>query len=245
MIEEGREGDLHIDMRLMDEAHRKHYTRLSVDELRGLFDTIDNIDHLGRFKQKLIDRKRRRDLAESASRVAGQVRENIGAGKAGEKSRLAAAFNLLWRTDTLLARMDGGQEIGPSYDEIKRGIDEAVSEEQAMHVDMAKRLDGLFRDHYSAADLRKMKVERDIPGGNGRAWSKMEILAVALNTGNEDNFARLTANDAAVRNRLTREHVDALLATLTKTTGGSSRACGTWLTPTGPALRKWRSAAPG
>lgn len=214
MIEEGREGDLHIDMRLMDEAHRKHYTRLSVDDLRGLFDTIYNIDHLGRSKQKLVDRKRQRDLEESASRVAGQVRKNIGAGKAGEKSRLAAAFNLLWRTDTLLARMDGGQEIGPAYDEIKRSIDEAVSEEQAMHVDMAERLDGLFKEHYSAADLRKMKVARDIPGGNGRAWSKMEILAVALNTGNEDNFARLTANDAAVRNRLTRDQVDALLATL-------------------------------
>ena len=214
MEAEGRAGDLNIDERLIDAANRKHYSKLSVDELRGLFDTIDNIDHMGRFKQKLIDRKRARDLQASAATVAGQIKQNLGTGKSGEKSKIAAAFNLLWRTDTLLIRMDGGQEIGSSYDEIKRPIDEAVSEEQKMHVEMAERLDRLFSDHYSDADLRKMKVEREISGSNGRPWSKMEILAVAMNVGNEDNFARLTAKDAAVQNRLTPDQVNSLLATM-------------------------------
>jgi hypothetical protein len=217
MIEEGREGELNVDARLIDAVNRRHYTKLSVDELRGLFDTVANIDHMGRFKQALIDRKRKRELQASADRVSGLIRKNLGTGKAGERHRIAEAFNLLWRTDTLLIRMDGGEELGGAYDEVKRSIDEATSEEHRMNVEMAERLDALFKSHYSAADIRRMKVERDIPGANDRAWSKLEILAVALNAGNEDNYLRLTAPDAAMKNRLTKGQVDALLATMDDT----------------------------
>ena len=214
MIEEGREGELNVDARLIDAVNRQHYTKLSVDELRGLFDTVANIDHMGRFKQRLADRKRKRELQASADRVAGLIRKNLGTGKAGERHRIAEAFNLLWRTDTLLIRMDGGEELGGAYDEIKRSIDEATSEEHRMNVEMAERLDALFKSHYSDADIRRMKAERDIPGANDRAWSKLEILAVALNAGNEDNYLRLTAPDAAMKNRLTKAQVDVLLATM-------------------------------
>jgi hypothetical protein len=214
MIEEGREGELNVDARLIDAVNRRHYTKLSVDELRGLFDTVANIDHMGRFKQRLADRKRKRELQASADRVAGLIRKNLGTGKAGERHRIAEAFNLLWRTDTLLIRMDGGEELGGAYDEIKRSIDEATSEEHRMNVEMAERLDALFKSHYSDADIRRMKAERDIPGANDRAWSKLEILAVALNAGNEDNYLRLTAPDAAMKNRLTKAQVDVLLATM-------------------------------
>ena len=216
MIEEGREAELNISEALADEANRKHYTRMSVDEIRGLFDTIENIDHLGRFKQKLIDRARQRDLMKSVDNVVQAIKTNLGTGKVGKQGKIAAAFNLLWRTDTLLVRMDGGEEMGVAYDEIKRAIDESVSIEQLKYMEMAKALDKLFSTHYTAAELRKMRVEKNIPGGNGRPWSKVDILAVAMNTGAEDNFARLTAEDAALPNRLTREHVDALLATMTE-----------------------------
>lgn len=174
MIEEGREGELNVDARLIDAVNRQHYTKLSVDELRGLFDTVANIDHMGRFKQRLADRKRKRELQASADRVAGLIRKNLGTWKAGLRHRIAEAFNLLWRTDTLLIRMDGGEELGGAYDEIKRSIDEATSEEHRMNVEMAERLDALFKSHYSAADIRRMKSERDIPGANDRAWSKLE-----------------------------------------------------------------------
>lgn len=214
MIEEGREGELNVDARLIDAVNRRHYTKLSVDEMRGLFDTVANIDHMGRFKQRLADRKRKRELQASADHVSGLIRKNLGTGKAGERHRIAEAFNLLWRTDTLLIRMDGGEELGGAYDEIKRSIDEATSEEHRMNVEMAERLDALFKSHYSAADIRRMKSERDIPGANDRAWSKLEILAVALNTGNEDNYLRLIAPDAAMKNRLTKAQVDVLLATM-------------------------------
>ena len=69
MIDEGRENDLDIDPRLMDEAHRKHYTKLTVEELRGIFDTVENLNTIGRRKQKLVDAKGQRDLKKIAVKL--------------------------------------------------------------------------------------------------------------------------------------------------------------------------------
>ena len=55
MVEEGRENELSVDERFLKEAQKKHYTRLSVSEVVGFFDTVANIDHMGRRAQKLVD----------------------------------------------------------------------------------------------------------------------------------------------------------------------------------------------
>ena len=73
MVAEGREAELMIDPRMMDEALRVHYSRISLDEFRGLMDTIANLDHLGRFKQQLIDARKRRDLNDTAASVAENI----------------------------------------------------------------------------------------------------------------------------------------------------------------------------
>lgn len=216
MIEEGREGELNLDSRLLDESRRTHYTKLSVEDLRGLFDSIANIDHMGRFKKKLIEAKRKRDLDESVEILTGQVRENLGTAGAKSKSVIRSTFNLLFTTDTMLVAIDGGEEMGPAYDEIKLGIDEGQNVEQGMQVDLAENMDDLFSNAYTAKELAAMQKAKDIPGANGRAWTKLEILSAALNTGNADNIQRLLDPTAHEDNRLTRQQLDALLDTLGK-----------------------------
>lgn len=214
MEAEGRGGDLAIDERLLDEARRVHYTRLNVDEFHGLMDTIANIDHLGRFKQKLIDRQRKRDLQEAASKVAGAIEKNLGSGKAKKQSgSLRNFFDLLFTVDTMLVEMDGGDEMGAAYDQIKADIDAGQSVEQKMQVELAEKFEGLF-GAFSQRELREMQKPREIAGANERAWSKVEILSVALNMGNADNKQRLFDQSAHEHNRLTPEQADALLATL-------------------------------
>lgn len=215
MTEEGREAELNIDERLLDEARKVHYSRLPVDELRGLLDTVENIDHMGRFKQKLINARRTRDLEESASRVAAQIKEAFGSGK-DPSGYIRNAFNLMFTADTMMVTMDQGKEMGVVYDTLKADIDAGQAEEQRMSVEMAESLDKLFKAHYSNADLAAMKKEKAVAGANGREWAKLEILSVALNTGNADNFKRMIDPKAHEKNRLTTDQVDALLATLTE-----------------------------
>lgn len=215
MIEEGRQNDLSIDDRLLDEARRVHYTRLSVDELLGLFDTVQNLDHMGRFKHKLVERQRRRDLNESAAKVSDLVRDRFGTGKTDKQSGDARNFfNLLMRVDTIAADIDG-QEIGTFYDEIKRGLDEGAAIEQKMNVDAATKINDLF-SVYSAKEKADLNTARSIPGGNGQLWTKQQVLALALNTGNAQNLQRVLDPRVHRDVRLTQSQMEATLDTLDK-----------------------------
>src|SRR3546814_17088495 len=46
-----------IDPKLLNEAYKRHYKDMPMEELRGLRDTIKNIEHLGRLKKKLLTAK--------------------------------------------------------------------------------------------------------------------------------------------------------------------------------------------
>jgi len=215
MIADGRGADLDIDDKLLNEARRVHYTKLSVDDLNGLFDTIANIDHMGRFKQRLIDRKRQRDLNESASKVAGLVRGRFGSGKSDKQTgAIKNMFNLLMRVDTIAADIDK-EEMGVFYDEIKRGLDEGAALEQWMNADAAIEIDKLFSVYSSKekADINKPKL---IPGGNGKLWTKQQILALALNSGNDNNKQRILDPRVHPDVRLTQSQMDATLGALDK-----------------------------
>lgn len=215
MIEDGREGDLAIDARLTDESRRTHYTRMSVDEISGLFDTVANIDHMGRFKQKLIEKARTRDLNESASGVSMAVSKRFGTGKSAKQSKsIRNFFNLLLRVDTIAAEIDGA-EIGVFYDEIKRGLDEGANTEQQMNAAAAVEIEKLF-SVYSAKEKADLNSGSIIDGGNGKMWTKQQVLSLALNTGNADNLQRVIDDRVHEDVRLTQSQLDATLATLSK-----------------------------
>lgn len=215
MIADGREAELAIDPRLISDSRRRHYTRMTVDEIRGLFDTIANIDHMGRFKQSLIEKGRKRELDRSAGIVRDAIVKNLGTGKVDKQSGVIRnTFNTAFTADTMLAAIDG-REFGPIYDEIKSSIDKGQVEEHRMGVELAEKLEEVF-SVYSAKERADMQKSRLVPGVSGYEWSKAEILAAALNTGNADNLNRLLDKNAALPRRLTRPQLDALLDTLDK-----------------------------
>ena len=218
MTDEGREAELAIDPRLMDEARRVHYTRLPLDELRGLIDTVANLDHLGRMKQKLINARRERDFAASKDRVIGQL-ETVGRDAVtrprGQAAQALANYLSLAKTgDTIIAELDGLAETGVIFDELRRDIFAAESQEAARRIEMEGRFSDLIKAHYTKAQITDMAKPRNVPVASARLWAKSEILAVALNTGNESNFQRLTDDGVPQERRLTRDQVQGLLATL-------------------------------
>ncbi len=213
MTDAGRGGEIAIDQRVIDRAKRTHYSKLSVDELRGLFDTIENIDHMGRFKQKLIDARRKRDLDASVQVVTDAVTKQFGIGKNAKKNYVRNTFNLLWTMDTMMMEYDGMQELGPVYDEVKRDIDASGSVELKMQLDLSEKVDALFKA-YSSGEIAAMQQKKMIDGGNGRPWAKIEVLSVAMNMGNEANLQRMFDKSVHPDNRMTPDQADALVATL-------------------------------
>lgn len=220
MTDEGREAELAIDPRLMDEARQVHYTRLPLEEMRGLIDTVANLDHLGRFKQKLINARRERDFAASKDRVIGQL-ETVGrdavARPRGQAAQALANYLSLAKTgDTIISELDGLAETGVIFDELRRDIFAAESQEAARRIEMEGRFSDIIKAHYTKAQITDMAKPRNVPVASARLWAKSEILAVALNTGNESNFQRLTDDGVPQERRLTRDQVQGLIATLDK-----------------------------
>ena len=218
MIESGREAELTIDPRMVDETRKVHYTRLSVDEMNGFFDTITNIDHMGRFKQKLIDAQDARDLNETVSGVVGAMNKNVKGRKpgrtetSGDRSRKIARdyLNLTLNADTLLREVDGFGDMGPAWTAMKQRVDQGMARLVERRLKMAKDYDAIYA-RYSGNEQRDMSVKRHHEG-LGDLFSKWDIIAIALNTGNETNYERLT--NPKTNGGFTVEQVDDALSDL-------------------------------
>lgn len=195
----GREAELAIDGRLLDEAARQHYTRMSLDEFRGLMDTIKSIDHNGRSKNKLIEAQRQREHDAVVAEVLKSFADNVkgeppsrGSETKGERSKRTFRDYLNWtlNADTLLREIDGFEDMGGAWRGLKEGIDAAQSRLVDRRRTLAEDLDRLFKV-YTRKEQADMGRRRHVAALGG-AFTKWDMIAMALNTGNEQNFERLT-----------------------------------------------------
>jgi len=198
MTDAGRAGELAIDQRVIDRAKKVHYSRLSVDELRGLFDTIANIDHLGRFKQKLIDAAEQRDHDAVVDGVLAEFDANVKPNPpsrtpdAGERAAKKGRdyLNSVLNADTLLREIDGFKDLGPTWTAMKAKIDQGMFRLTERRKAMGEAFDKIY-SAYSLAEKRDMSAKKQ-NAALGIPMSKWDLIALALNTGNNDNFERLT-----------------------------------------------------
>lgn len=220
MEQEGREKELNISDKLLDESRRMHFTRLPVPEMLGLLDTLDNLEHMGKFKQKLIDAKRKRDLNESADKIVAAMDANLKDRPEGrfkdEKNERRKTIrdyaNATLTAETLMRELDGFQDLGDVYQELKGDIDDGMSRLTERRLKMAKDLDKIY-GRYTGKEQRDNHVKRSVPSVNDD-MSKWQMIAVALNTGNYDNYERLT--NPATKHGYSPAQVDAILANLTE-----------------------------
>lgn len=204
---------------LLDDAARKSYKDMTVEELRGLRDTVKQIEHQGRLKKKLLLARDALDFDAIATEIEASIIENGGkprevklegenpvvdwfAGVAAQHRKLASLFR----------QMDGNNDAGPLWQFIGRGMNERSTMEDVA----LERATMQLRELY--APLLKMR------GGITGHRSKVFIpeindsltrggrLSVALNWGNEANRQRIMDGD-----KWSIDQVQAILKTLSAT----------------------------
>ncbi|MDH7973681.1 acetyltransferase [Sphingomonas sp. AR_OL41] len=182
-----------------------HYSRISVEELRGLDASVEQVMHLGRFKQKLIDQKEERDLdavvqeaVGNAERLHQRPPSNLMDPSLGDrfKSGVAAADASLLKMEEIFDWLDHGDANGVFNRIVFRPIADAQDRENTM-----------LRDYYE----RVRKAMETVPKETIRQWAKrvdtpellnretgepyvltrQNLVAMALNVGNEGNLQRL------------------------------------------------------
>jgi hypothetical protein len=194
--------DVAVPQKLLDEAYRQSYRRMTVEEFQGLADSVDQLAHLGRMKQKFIDGKEQRefdDVVEAAVKAAGEGRQagdtTTDIGKTNFQRRFGAVVSKLRSADAALLKVEylfhwlDGNQAGP-FTRLFQRMSDAQAGEKTQWLDVGSRLRALFHE-LPEETRRRMQDTAVYPELNGETLRRDALMAVALNMGNESNKAKL------------------------------------------------------
>lgn len=199
----GNGVDIITPPRLEDRG--EHYTRISVDELRGLRDSVEQLVELGRLKQKLIDQKEERDFDEvvaeaihGASLLPQKAPSDLMEPSWGDrfKSGVASADAALLKMEQVFDWLDHNDASGV----FNRIVFQPLSEAQDRENDMMADYLGRVREAMSGIDqatLKRWSEQVRIPElmnretGNPWVLTRQQLVSMALNVGNAGNLQRL------------------------------------------------------
>ncbi len=191
-----------IPQTLENEAFRQHYKNLTVEQFRGLVDTVRQIEHLGRLKHKLLTARDQRAYEAVRDEIAASIEANARGRAADTRTpttatgRAMQGLKRFWaahRKAAMLARqLDGEKDGGPMWEYFVRSANERGDMEATLRADATRQISGILAPVF---ELGRM-------GGSGQAFPGIERslnrearLAIALNTGNEGNLQRLLGGE--------------------------------------------------
>jgi len=204
---QGMEPD--IPQNLIDEAYRTSYKNLTFEDFRGLVDTVKQIEHLGRLKNRLLTARDQRDYEVARDAIVASIEENargrtadtrtpttdLGRVKAGIKNFFAQHI----KAATIFRILDGGKDGGPAWEYIMRPANAAANWETNERAKATLRLTEIMSP---VLDLGKMGGKGRYFESVGRSFNRESVLAIALNTGNEGNLQRLLGGEGWTYNQI-------------------------------------------
>lgn len=231
--------DIAVPEELLDEAKRQHFTEMTVEQVRGLSDSVKQIAHLGRMKKTLLDGKKKREfdavVDEAVNQIASMPQRGVDLSDRG-KGKIAKALGGLGQTlrnadaallkmETLFDWLDLKAPNGVFNRVVFRRMSEAQVAERDMQIDLNKRMMALYGKlpKGTLSKWREILTVPELPrNGEPSRLTKAELIAVALNTGNEGNHDKLLRGE--------KWDAEALKATLDKhlTTEEWQFVQGTW-----------------
>lgn len=207
--EDGVEPSLSPEV--MQDAFRKSYKELTFNELEGIYDSVQNIEHLARLKNKLLANKNYRDFAEAVGLAVASIEENAKGKKkprppetrlpGEELYRIGAGFLADHRKfASFISEMDGFNEGGILWDLFTRPMNEAGDKEAVKNAEATKALTDIF-SAYSRKDIKNFYIKQDIPE-LGTSLTKAGLLSIALNQGTMDNKQKLANGRGWTQNQV-------------------------------------------
>jgi len=207
MTEAGREAEISAEAYLLAEsADRKTWKSLTVDEVDYLKATIENLAHLGKTKQRLLnDRDKRQfdavigelvDTLEIAGPIGGKLtpepsrekshRPTVGEGVSGT---LRTSHAWMMRPEHQFRALDG-KENGPLWNALFRAFADAADVESRMARESAKAVRKAY-NIYSTTERYYMHGKSislpELGPAKGKRWTKMDVISMALNWGVQYN----------------------------------------------------------
>lgn len=183
---------------VIQEAFSVSYKNLTVEQFRGLVDSVKQIEHLGRLKDKLLTLKDNRAFKVVVDDMVQSITDNAGDRQADTRTPNTVLGHTLVGLKNFFAShvkaatwariMDGGNDAGAVWNYIIKPANAAGDNEIQMRVKATRDLAALIKPVLKAGKM----------GGKGtyfasvdRSLNREAVLAIALNTGNDGNLQRL------------------------------------------------------
>jgi predicted GNAT family acetyltransferase len=215
-----------IDPALMDEAKLKSYKNMTLEELRGLVDSIKQIEHLGRLKRKLLLAKDQREFDEIVAEGISAIHDNANR-TVEEKATPTDAIGIAgkwWRQMTadhrkfasIMREMDGGKDNGFMFNRFLRTMNESGDSETQMKAEATDALAKLFKAIDKNPVPGNLYAKKRVVPGTNLSMTHEQRIMFAMNWGNEGNRQRLLDGGLSGNRAISLPQAQAVLDTLTK-----------------------------
>jgi hypothetical protein len=202
-IESQREQGLEPDLppELLNEAFRKSYKDMTVEEFRGLVDSIKQIEHLGRLKKKLLTAKDQREYEAVRDEIVARIHDKAQGRTANTRTPTTPIgltlqqLRRFWAAHikaATWARIFDGDANGPVWNYLIRPANDRADMETTMRAEATERLHEILAPIFK---LGRMSGSGTFFPSINRSLNRQERIAIALNVGNEGNLQRLLGGE--------------------------------------------------
>ena len=191
---------------LLNEARRRNYQEMTLDELRGLRDAVQFIAHTAMRDNKLMKAAEHQEFLEVKGAILNRIetevpqgtrdlrtRENAG-GKTAEWARSIAAEHR--KMSSLVYELDGLRMGGPLWEHFVRPMNESGNTEVAMDQEAAAQLHEILKPVLAEG---RMSGKGEFFPALGIPLNHEEAMAIVLNMGNASNIQRLQDGEAIMQ----------------------------------------------
>lgn len=223
---------------IRNEAFRKPFKEMTLEEVRGVVDSVRNIEHVGRRWKELFTARDKREFEAVVADMADSIRTNakgtVAERRASDRGFMVAAaalfrgFFAAHRKFASLAReMDGWKDAGTLWERLVWGMNDAGNAEAVAREQATIRLGELLKPVLAGG---KMGEKRYFPTA-GKSFTREERIGILLNMGNEVNQERIVTGE-----RLTPAALAEILGTLTPADAAFAQAVWDYLDTFRPAI---------
>ena len=193
-----------IDPEYVDTISRKSWRDMTVEEMRGLADTVRQLEHLGRLKNRLLSGQEKRsyeavrdlldatlDASAKAQHRKAQERREAATGLQKAGALLRGGYWAHLKTATIVRMFDNGRDGGAFFTHFLLPLKQAADKEAAMQAEVSQKLYEVLKPLAKHTGRLKKRIGGKTHYQGLGELTREQLFAVALNMGNAGNIQRL------------------------------------------------------
>ena len=193
-----------IDPDYVDTISRKSWRDMTVEEMRGLADTVRQLEHLGRLKNRLLSGQEKRsyeavrdlldatlDTSAKAQHRKAQERREAATGLQKAGALLRGGYWAHLKMSTIVRMFDNGRDGGAFFTHFLLPLKQAADKEAAMQAEVSQKLYEVLKPLAKHTGRLKNRIGGKTHYQGLGELTREQLFAVALNMGNAGNIQRL------------------------------------------------------